>query len=207
VAVFKAASRMLSLPVKRAGVVESQSQPKQLLTLLSSNTLPLNMPLFSGAPVARYHGSKAGTSGGMRRLPKFLITVHMSSEDPLFILYVSNFLSVYLRQVLIFNLYLDFRIYRKPKGVVHTTGGYLLCAPLTVKYPPRRQVRLHGWYRLDYWTYLHCLWTTCKWSQHYRLWINSSLPHTISLLADHPEAPAYPVLLPFASFADSVLST
>jgi hypothetical protein len=68
----------------------------------------------------------------------------MSSEDPLLILYVSNFLSVYLRQVLIFNLYLDFRIYRKPKGVVHTTGGYLLCAALTVKYPPRRQVRLHG---------------------------------------------------------------
>jgi acetyl-CoA synthetase len=58
----------------------------------------------------------------------------MSSEDPLFILYVSNFLFVYLRQVLIFNLYSDFRIYRKPKGVVHTTGGYLLCAALTVKY-------------------------------------------------------------------------
>jgi len=103
-------------------MVESQSQPKQLLTLLSRNALPLNMSLFSGAPVARYHGSKAGTSGGMRRLPKFLITVHMSSEDPLFILYISNFLSVYLCQVLIFNLYSDFRIYRKPKGVVHTNG-------------------------------------------------------------------------------------
>jgi hypothetical protein len=80
----------------------------------------------------------------MRRLPKFLITVHMSSEDPVFILYVSNFLSVYLRQVLIFNLYLDFWTYRKPKGVIHTTGRSLICATLTVKYPPRRQVHLHG---------------------------------------------------------------
>lgn len=28
----------------------------------------------------------------------------------------------------------DFWFHGKPKGVVHTTGGYLLCAALTVKY-------------------------------------------------------------------------
>jgi acetyl-CoA synthetase len=67
------------------------------------------------------------------KVPSFCPPEIMSSEDPLFILYVSN---------LSFCVFSNFPTppiqtsgsTGKPKGVLHTTGGYLLCAALTVKY-------------------------------------------------------------------------
>jgi len=82
------------------------------------------------------------------KVPNYCPHEIMSSEDPLFILYVSTFISVYLCQVLIFNLYLDFRIYRKTQGC---RPYHWRIPPLRRPYckirfrcPPRRQVRLHG---------------------------------------------------------------
>jgi acetyl-CoA synthetase len=66
------------------------------------------------------------------KVPGYCVPENMSSEDPLFILYVRLFIVVVV-QLLIICLQTSGST-GKPKGVVHTTAGYLLCAALTVKY-------------------------------------------------------------------------
>lgn len=80
------------------------------------------------------------------KVPNYCPPEIMASEDPLFILYVRNFLCLCL--VLILNLYLDFWIHRKAQGC---RSYHRRVPPLRRHYckirfrcPPRRQVRLHG---------------------------------------------------------------
>jgi len=65
------------------------------------------------------------------KVPAYCPCEHISSEDPLFILYVSRLFSRCDDPV---DLEQTSGSTGKPKGVVHCTGGYLLGALLTVKY-------------------------------------------------------------------------
>ena len=72
----------------------------------------------ASAPAARSPGTPAATSGSTRSPPRYRPTARpsaMDAEDPLFILYTSGSTG-------------------KPKGVLHTTGGYLVYAAMTHQY-------------------------------------------------------------------------
>ncbi|KAJ7857586.1 acetyl-CoA synthetase [Mycena leptocephala] len=91
--------------------------------------------------VLRRTGGRLRGHEEVAKVPSYCPPQIMAAEDPLFILYVRLLLLLVMGSSV--SSYISSTLTPhtqtsgpagKPKGVVHTTGGYLLCAALSVKY-------------------------------------------------------------------------
>ena len=100
------------------------------------------------------------------------------------------------RRPAVHPLYL--RLDRQPKGVVHTSGGYLVYASMTHEYvvrlPRRRYLLVHGRCRLGDRPQLHRLWPACQRRDDLDVRGRADLSRCLALLASLRKAQGEPVL-------------